>query len=424
MGRTVRRFWDAASGTSRGVRADDEAGSLFDAFVPHPLAGWEPRFGETVWQALTEAQRALSQVQHVGAAMPAVDWIMTRSESSGSSLIEGVRASAREIAHAEAGGASGSAAGAEAIRNVAATRLALRLGAERRALRLGDINEIHAALMGDADDAGTLRHQQGWIGTALHQTPHDAIHVAAPVDLLAPLMDDLVQAANRPTASPLLQAALVHAQFITIHPYRDGNGRTGRCLMHLMLRRSGMTAVCAPPLSVALAGRRSRYLRALNMSRAVCDPADPARSSRLEPWLRLFCEAMSAASAYAVNAVEHLGACHDDWTDALRRGGVRSDNAAMRLLPLLVEHPVLTARTVADLLGVDDRTARRSLDRLVAVGALRQRGDAQRRRVFEAPAVLESFQRLAEPETDSADIATETRTETSARTQPSSTNPP
>ena len=252
---------------------------------------------------------------------------------------------------------------------------------------------------------GKLRHQQGWIGTALHQSPRDAIHVSAPADLLAPLMDDLVEAANRPTASPLLQAALVHAQFITIHPYRDGNGRTGRCLVHLMLRRSALTSACAPPLSVALAGRRSRYLRALNASRVVCDAADPVRSSRLEPWLRLFCEATSAASAYAVAAVEHLRACQDTWSEALRRGGVRSDNAAVRLLPLLGEHPILNAGVVAEVLGVDDRTARRSIDHLLAVGALRQRGDAQRRRIFEAPAVFDAFRRLAEPQVDSAEVA-------------------
>ena len=212
-------------------------------------------------------------------------------------------------------------------------------------------------------------------------------------------------AANRPATEPLAQAALVHAQFITIHPYRDGNGRTGRCLMHLMLRRSGATAACVPPLSVALAGRRSRYLRALNMTRVVCERDDPARSVRLEGWMRLFAEAATAASAYAMNAVTHLNRCQDAWADALRRDGVCSDNAAMRLLPLLAERPILRAATVAELLEVDARTARRSIDRLVTAGALRQRGDAQRRRVFEAPAVFDAFRRLAEPEIDVAEIA-------------------
>ena len=410
MGWKVARKWDPATGLSRPVTAAAVPApdpDVFEAYVPHPIAEWDPVLPAALWRALEDAHTAIERAQQAGASMPAADWILTRSESSGSSLIEGVAASAAAVAHAEARTPPGSAEAttAEALRNVAATRLALRRGDSPAALRQDDLNAIHAALMGDAHDAGTLRHQQGWIGTALHPSPHGAIHVAPPAEMVPALMEDLLAAANRPTAAPLLQAALVHAQYVTIHPYRDGNGRTGRCLMHLMLRRAGLTSACAPPLSVALAGRRSRYLRALNMTRVVCGPDDPTRSERLGAWVRLFAEAATAASSYAIGAVEHLRACESSTAEKLRRAGVRRDNAALRLLSLLPQHPVLDSAAAAALLGTDERTARRSINHLLAVGALRQLGDAQRHRLFEAPAVLESFRRMAEPEADSADIA-------------------
>jgi Fic family protein len=385
--------------------ADERA---FDAYVPHPISHWNPVLPPPVWQALEDAETAIARAQQVGAAMPAADWILTRSESSGSSLIEGVHASAVAVAHAEARSGDGDAGAttAEALRNVVATRVALRRGAVAAPLVTGDLHDLHTTLMGEAHDAGALRDQQGWIGTALHPTPHGAIHVAPPAAMVPALLDDLLAAANRPTAAPLLQAAIVHAQYITVHPYRDGNGRTGRCLVHLMLRRAGLTPACAPPLSVALAGRRSRYLRALNISRAVCAADDPVRSARMEPWIRLFAETAVAASNYAISAVEHLRACETSTAERLRRGGVRRDNAAYRLLSVLPEHPVIDAASAAGLVGADERTARRSIDLLVKVGALRQVGDARRWRLFEAPAVLESFRRLAEPELDSADLTT------------------
>jgi Fic family protein len=99
---------------------------------------------------------------------------------------------------------------------------------------------------------------QSWIGGGV--TPRLAQFIPPPPDDVPDLLDDLVSFTNRDDLSAITQAAIAHVQFETIHPFADGNGRVGRCLIHVILRRRGLSRRVMPPISVALAANTGRYI--------------------------------------------------------------------------------------------------------------------------------------------------------------------
>ena len=397
MGRLVDRFWDERTLGSRPVVETDPASGVFQAYVPHPIAGFEPLLSVDTWLRVQTAEQAVTELP-AGAASPA-EWLLTRAESAASSTIEGVRPSARRLARAEAqfdfGGQPPPYQDREALGNVSATRLALEIGAAGRTVTVEDLCSIHAALMGSDPEAGQMRTRQNWIGAGLSSTPLNASFVPPPPEAVPSLVEDLVDAMNEPARSPLVHAAVVHAQFETIHPFADGNGRTGRALVQLMLRRSGLATACSPPISSALALDRDAYIGALRSNRPVCAPDDPERSAALTTWMELCADACSQACDYTQRIVSHVSALQQDWRDRLTARSVRRSNSAMRLIDALPSNPVLNAASAADLLAVDPRTARRSIDLLVGAGILVQRSAGRRNRVYEVESIIDTFAALA-----------------------------
>ena len=397
VGWLVDRFWDERQLVSRPVVETDPASGIFRAYVPHPIAGFEPLLAVETWHRVQVAEQAVSALP-AGAASPA-EWLLTRAESAASSTIEGVRPSARRLARAEAqlalGGQRPLYQDLEALGNVSATRLALEIGAVGRAVTIDDVCSIHAALMGDDPEAGQLRTRQNWIGAGLSSTPLNASFVPPPPEAVPALVEDLVAAVNESAHSPLVHAAVVHAQFETIHPFADGNGRTGRALVQLMLRRSGLAAACSPPISSALALNRDAYIAALRSNRPVCAADDPRRSAEFAPWIELCAEACAQACDYTQRIVSHVAALQQDWRDRLVASGVRRSNSVMRLIDALPSNPILKAASAAELLVVNTRTARRSIDLLVGAGILVQRSAGRRNRVYEVESIIDTFAALA-----------------------------
>lgn len=406
VGQLVDRFWDERLLASRAAVATDPASAIFRAYVPHPISGFDPLVDTETWHQVQLAEQALAGLPSEGAA-PA-DWLLTRAESAASSTIEGVQPSARRLARAEAqlqlGGPRPRHGDLEALGNISATRLALELGAEQRAVTVNDICRVHAVLMGDDPEAGEIRSRQNWIGSGFASTPLTAGFVPPPPEKVHELLEDLVAAMNEPAASPLAHAAVVHAQFETIHPFADGNGRTGRALVQLMLRRSGLTESCTPPISSALAMNRDAYIGALDSNRIVCEPDDAQRSAALAGWIALFAQACTLACQYTRRIVDHVAELQETWRDRLLGEGVRSSNSAVRLIDALPANPVLNAASVASLLEVDIRTARRSIDLLVTARILVQRSAGRRNRVYEAEAIMDTFAALARVGRDNAGL--------------------
>lgn len=136
---------------------------------------------------------------------------------------------------------------------------------------------------------------------------------------MANLLDDLCWFCNSDHLPPLIQVAVAHAQFETIHPFEDGNGRTGRALIHVLIRRRGLAPSYVPPISVVLAANKDRYI----------DGLTKYRDGDLDDWIERF----AVAAAHAATLAEHyLGRVQDlqeEWRVRLRdHADLRADAAA------------------------------------------------------------------------------------------------
>ena len=400
MGRLVERFWDAASRVSRDVAPGDPPAGNFGAFVPHPVAGWSPLLDARTWQT---ARRAEDVAAEVCAALAPGDvgarWMALRLESSASSRIEGIGALDSDTARAEAQPeriARADWSVRAVIGNIAATEQAMQLGASGAPVTVADICSIHRALMGDDAIAGRLRTGQNWIGTR-YSTPPSAVFVPPPPQLVPELLDDLVASINEPGLPPVVHAAVVHAQFEAIHPFDDGNGRTGRALILLMLARSGLTKSLVLPISATLAQaqephvRTLNYLEDLNRAHRVCSADGIERSEALNDWITLLSAAVDNAAIH-VSAMSHeVAEIKQNWRDLLRCQGTAESNTAMDLIDVLPTQPVVSVNSAGDLLGADSRTARRAVQRLSDIGILTQANDGKRNRLYEATDITDTL---------------------------------
>ncbi len=187
-----------------------------------------------------------------------------------------------------------------------------------------------------------------------------------------------------------MQAAIAHAQFETIHPFADGNGRTGRALIHVILRRRGLAPRFVPPISLVLATWASDYIAGLTAYRHVGAPDSPERSTGAGTWLRTFATAAHRSCADAESYAGKIEALDARWREQL--GRVRANSAVELLLDLLPGVPVITVDSAARLIGRSEMRTGEAINRLEAAGVLRQRNvGRQRYRVFEAADVVDLF---------------------------------
>jgi Fic family protein len=166
------------------------------------------------------------------------------------------------------------------------------------------------------------------------------------------LLGDLVRFVNLDDLPAIAQAAIAHAQFETIHPFGDGNGRAGRCLIHVILRGRGLTPLFVPPVSVVLATDARRYIAGLV----------DFREGRVDDWIGIFADDATAAA----EATKRLWAQIDALLAELvvRAGSPRTDSVARKIILGLPAQLVVSADTAADRYGVTPTAARAALNRL------------------------------------------------------------
>ena len=165
---------------------------------------------------------------------------------------------------------------------------------------------------------------------------------------------------------PLTQAAITHAQFETIHPFVDGNGRVGRALIHLVLRRRGLGLRVQPPISLVLATWSSAYVAGLTATRYVGPPDSAEALDAVARWVDLAAAACLRAVGDAARFEEQVQALQAEWLE--RAGPARRDSALRLLIDALPEAPVLTTSVVADLIGRSLRATTQAMDQLVRAG--------------------------------------------------------
>ena len=229
--------------------------------------------------------------------------------------------------------------------------------------------------------------------------PCSASYVPPPEEEVPRLLDDLAEFCNSDMLPTVVQAAIVHAQFETIHPFADGNGRTGRALIHLILRRRGLSERVQPPISLILATRAAAYIDGLAGFRYDGPPDSREAHVGLNAWVGFFAAACVRAVDDAMAFEQRCQELENEWRE--RIGRVRSGSSVDRLLRLLPGTPVLSVNSAMALLGRSKPQVNQAIARLVDAGILVQVNVGRRNRAFEACGVIDAFadleRRLASP---------------------------
>ncbi|WP_332879960.1 Fic family protein [Kineosporia rhizophila] len=331
--------------------------------------------------ALTEIARfdaELSLPGHGGEFVPLAA-VLLRTESASSSQIENVTAGAKALALATLQEKAGANARLVAA-NVEAMSSAVDMAED---LSEQTLLAAHRVLMHGHADAqpGRFRDAQVWIGGSPF-SPHTASFIPPHHDRLPAAMSDLMQFCERTDMPVLVHAALAHAQFETIHPFADGNGRVGRVPVHVMLKRAGATRRLTVPVSSGLLVDTAAYFDALTAFRA----GDAA------PIVQRFTEAAFAAVGNGRRLHRDILDCYEQWTQVVT---ARRDSAVWHVLPHLVSQPVVTAQFVQEAVGVSRTAALNAVNHLVKVVVLAPASAAQRDRVWVAGEIISALDEFA-----------------------------
>ncbi|MBO0880578.1 MAG: Fic family protein [Mycobacterium sp.] len=305
---------------------------------------------------------------------------MLRSESAASSEIENLTASARAIAEAELIGGRAKRNAEMVVANTAAMQAAVSLS---DAVDADAILAMHRALMAKEPrhTPGEFRTEPVWVGGG--STPISATFVGPRHELVPAAIGDLIAFAERADVLALPQIAVAHAQFETIHPFTDGNGRTGRALVQAMLRNKGLTRQVTVPVSAGLLADTDAYFAALTTY----------REGNAAPIVERFSQASILAVANGSQLVADLRGIRERWKDVIT---ARSDSAVWKVADLLTRRPVVNAALLTEELGIDSTNAHRYLNPLTEAGVIVETSSGPRNRVWRSPEVLAALDAFAE----------------------------
>jgi Fic family protein len=342
-------------GGGYGARKDRKP-FRFKAYVPDPIAEWDNPLAGRAADAVAQATAFVVQLQaaDIGQDLEAIAGPLLRAEAVGSSFIEGLRASNKRVALAAYEPLAADGTARAVANNVTAMERAISHGTKGADFDVDGLLDIHRVLLEGTSEtrfAGVIRTDQNWIG-GRGASPADAAFVPPPPDRVPGLLDDLVQFVNRYDLPAVAQAAIGHAQFETIHPFGDGNGRTGRCLIHVILRRRALTPLFVPPVSVVLAASARSYVAGLT----------DFREGRVDDWIGAFADALSASAGAARSLSEHIDVLLAEMIQ--RAGNPRADSVARRIITGLPAQPIVSAEIAADRYHVTPTAARAALNRL------------------------------------------------------------
>lgn len=355
----------------------------YEATIPAVISDWTPAISHTDAADIEDATRQLVGFDEhaqrmLGTDNPALgpmSAILLRTESASSSQIEQLTTSAKQLALAEID--EGDKANAlTVIGNVRAMEAALALAAD---ISSDTILKMHAALLRHhptlAHEAGRYRREQVWIGPG-DAGPRAAEFVAPRHDRIPDAIGDLIAFVGRQDLPVLAQVAVAHAQFETVHPFVDGNGRTGRALAQSILRNKGLVGSTAVPISAGLLVHTKRYFAALTAFRA----------GDAGPIVREFASASRIAASTGTRLVDDLVAQLRDSRESMR--GIRSDAAAWRILPVLIGQPAVNTSYLTRTMDLSEMTVWRALDALTERGVLTETTGRGRNRVWQHRGIL------------------------------------
>jgi len=413
MPRYVKARWPAdLDAPTRAARA----GGHYEAFLPDPVAAADVALTSAVAQEVVDAEKAVQALQDRAAVVTGLESLsslLLRAESNASSRIEGLRVGQRRLARAAFDAQVRDQTAREVVNNIRAMEAAVAIARGVERLSADDIVAMHRTLLEgtrEARIAGVVRTMQNWIG-GNDWNPIGAAYVPPPPEHVPGLLDDLAAFVVRDDIPAIVQAAIAHAQFELIHPFADGNGRIGRCLVHAVLVRRGLAPRFVPPVSLVLAANVRSYIAGLTAFRTGATPE----------WISFFAAATRIASEQALRMAGDVVAQRQRWAQAA--GSPRQGSTAARLLEALPASPIVDIASVQRAFEVSHEAARTALIQLEAAGVLKSLSTSRYRRAWAATEVFDLVdaveRRLAAPTADLPEVATPPSARRAARRRPS-----
>lgn len=365
-------------------------GETVQAFVPRALPPAEPPLAAgDVLERNHRAQLALARLSGVSGLVPSVDWLLysaIRKEALLTSQIEGTQATLTDLFDDEAGFAVSNTEDVEEVTNyLRAFRFVRDNLRSARGLPISVrlLNEAHKRLLDGARGAGKqpgeLRRSQNWIGGT---RPGNAVFVPPPPDKVPKLLGDLERFIHEPPKSvlpPLVRVALVHAQFETIHPYLDGNGRIGRLLIAALMEHWQLLPEPLMYLSGYLKQHQAEYYRRLSAVRAEGD---------WEGWVAFFLEGVEVAAHEAERGIVSLASLIASDRRRLLEAP-KATPASYRLFELLPLMPRFTIEQVRQKLGTSFPTATAAVKLLEGLGIVTELTGQKKNRSFSYQAYVD-----------------------------------
>jgi Fic family protein len=373
-------------GSRSGIYKINLSGELaYRSFTPSPLPP-NPSIviDDNITDVLIKANRQLALLDVIVSRIPNVKLFISmyvRKEALMSSKIEGTQATLEDVLDPSVD-TNANLDVAEVINYIRATEYAI---GRLRTLPLSNrlIKEIHAVLMegtrGQEKSPGEFRHSQNWIG-GQGSTLKSARYIPPMPSDMVEAMSDLEKYINSDDGSDVLvQAALIHYQFETIHPFLDGNGRVGRLLITLFLINRAVLSTPALYISYFLKKNRIEYYDRLSEVR---------RTGDYEQWVKFFLEAVYESAKDATTTIDKLTTLHEQSIKAISVPH-KSISTTMRLFAYIEENPIVEIGRTAEALDMAFNTASSAIKRLCDMGILVQNSGGIRRKAYSYDAYLD-----------------------------------
>lgn len=412
-------YW-TSDGLGR-TRKERQSGEYYP-YVPDMLSGQSFDFHSDAVAAISGAEsavRALNASSNTLTDTETLARLILRAEAVASSRIEGLEISARKLLREEALQRIGQkrtsdSVASEVLGNINAMITAIEKAVSSNRITVDTICDIHRNLVAGTSlesYGGIVRTEQNWVGGNPYN-PISAEYVPPRPDRVKELLEDLASFCNEERFSPIAQAALIHAQFETIHPFVDGNGRTGRALIHMVLRRRGLAERVVPPISLVLATYKKDYINFLSGYRCEGDFVDSEAALGRNEWVEFFCASCTQACRGAQAFEERIISMQSVWNSKVN---ARKNSAVFDLIQLLPGMPVISVESAAIATEKSTEAIRLAIPTLMDAGILSQTSKGKRNRIFEATEVVDEFTRY---ERSLATTSGDTRSEKPKRPVP------
>ena len=374
----------------KGGSREDQAVREVVVSLPPKISDYEPKQPPRIVSEADEALGAIARLDSThGSHLAALSMLLLRAESVASSKIEQVEASMEDFARASHGTKANASATMMVASAQALDRLIHTVGPEYP-ITLDNVLAAHRILMAsdpvERPYAGCLRDMQNWIGGSDY-SPLGALYVPPPPETVPGYLEDLLEFANRDDVPVLVQAAVVHAQFESIHPFTDGNGRIGRALINTILRRRGTTASVVIPIASALVARRETYF----------DVLTEYRRGDVGPMIRALAQATRSSARESAISARRLAEMPSQWLDAYTETHgrpPRAGSAGRKILEQLPSEPFFTTEDMEDAIGGAASSVYRAIELLVEAGILRPLTQRKRKQMWSSGSIIDELEDL------------------------------